>query len=198
MKHFKTLFLILVSVQMTAHAQTLEEAEKHYYDFSNNRLYGDNRSVIQAGEKLLPVLDKLHPQRQIFFSFYLGNAYEQEGQAEKALPLYLKVIEAQPDYHVVHRAVGYIYLMESNEMAVKVNASEDPAERKKLVEAYQDILAKALPHLEKDYACDPYEGTLESINRIMASLGERAKPGEFKQRIEKLAENCVTILEDKF
>ncbi len=191
-----TLFLFFMG-HLSTRAQTTEEAEEHYANFSQNRIFGTESDVIYDGEKLLTMLDKFSPARQTFITFYLANAYENTGQIEKAEPLYLKVIEAEPDYHVPYRALGYYYLKQSNSVAEKLNASKDATERKKLMEEYRGICAKALFHLEKDYACDPFEGTLETINRLIKTLGEAAKPDEFEQRIAKLAENCITVLTDK-
>lgn len=190
-------FLLLIGSNFLGHAQTAEQVENHYYNFSQHRLFGTDDEVIREGEILMTMLDKFSRERQTFITYCLANTYENNGQMEKAVPLYLNVIEAEPAYHVPYRALGHYYLKQSNETAEKLNASKNATERKKLMEEYHNICAKALSYLEKDYACDPYEGTLETINRLMKTLGEKAKPNEFKQRIAKLAEDCVSVLTDE-
>lgn len=177
-------------------AQTQEQAADQFSEFSKARTIGIPEEIIAEGEKLIPMVDKLTPRRQAITYFYLANAYEQAGQIEKGVPYYKKVIELEPDYYVTYRALGYYHLKESDGYATKLNASKDPAERDKLMDSYKDALLQALAYLEKDYACDPFDESLETINRTMKSIGADAKPEEFEQRIAKLAEKCADLLVD--
>lgn len=197
MLNIAILSFLLVTIHLSIQAQTAEEAEEHYTNFSENRIFGTEIDVIRDGEKLLTMLDKFSPARQTFITFYLANAYENSGQIEKAEPLYLKVIEAEPGYYVPYRALGHYYLKLGNRIGEKLNASKDTDERTKLEVEYYNMRAKALSYLEKDYACDPFEGTLNTINWLMKVVGEQAKPNGFEQRVAKLSENCVSILTDK-
>ena len=197
MKYLTVALFLFFTVHLSTHAQTTEEAERYYESFSENRIFGTESDVIRDGEELLTMLDKFSPARQTFILFYMANAYEKNEQFEKAEPLYLKVIEAQPDYYVPYRALAHYYLKLGNRIADKLNGSKDTNERKKLEIEYRDMRAKALSYLEKDYACDQFEGTLKTINWLMDVVGEQAKPNEFEQRIAELSENCVTILRDE-
>lgn len=194
MRYFTVILLALAIGQPMSYAQTAQQAEDLYYDFSQSRMMNDFGQVIIHGEQLLALLDELSESKQKHVLFYLANAYENAQQLSKAVPLYEKIIVAEPHYYVPYRALGHYYLGEARPVAIKLNAIKDRAERGKLAEAYYGLLLQALPYLEKDYACDPFDGSLETIQTVMRILGSRAKAEEFDQRIEELAQNCVDLL----
>jgi|GEM_PF-337705 Tfp pilus assembly protein PilF len=198
MKHFLIFtFFFAVLGNIAAFAQTSSQADEQFANFSLARLGDDAREIIMEGEKLMAMLDKFMPARRTFIMFYLANAYEKNAQLEKAAPLYRKVIEAEPDYYVAHRAMGYYYLHKGEELKEKMDAAESKAERRVLKEEYRRMLLQALPHLEKDYACDPYPESLAVIKKLIKNIGPAAKRKGLSERIAKLSENCVTLLPDE-
>lgn len=195
MKQLRIASIFLLSLTFMVHAQTKEQAEELFWDFEESRFNGDKRHVISKGEQLLPISDKLNPKWRTYFIYYLASAYENNSQMDKAVPLYLRAIEAEPNYYVPHRAMGFHYLAESSKITAKIEASTEAAEKQKLMSDYQSILMQALPYLEKSYACDSEdEQTLQTIHQVMTAIGPKAKPAAFKQRIAVLSKNCVTLL----
>lgn len=192
-RHIASIFLL--SLTFMAYAQTKEQAEDLFWDFEESRFNGDRHTVISKGEQLLPISDKLNPKWRTYFVYYLASAYENNGQMDKAVPLYLRVIEAEPNYYVPHRAIGFHYLAESSNITARIKATTEATEKQKLMADYQSILMRALPYLEKSYACDSEdEQTLQTINQVMTAIGPKAKPAAFKQRVALLSKNCVTLL----
>ncbi|WP_028296380.1 hypothetical protein [Olivibacter sitiensis] len=191
---FAIAILFLCSVFGT-HAQTAEQAEDLFWDFERARVEGDKNLIIGVGEQLLPMSDKLEAKWQTYFRYYLAYAYENNGQMDKAVPLYLKVVQDVPDYYVPHRALGYHYLTESNGIAAKIKANPPAAEKQKLMEEYQAMLLKALPYLEKSYACDPEDNkTLQTINQVVETISAKANPEQLKERLAEKSKNCVDLL----
>ena len=123
--------------------------------------------------------------------------YEDNDQPDKAIPYYEKVATAVPDYYVVHRALGYIYLAKAKKIGDELNNSlNDKVMAAQLTEAYASAAKKALPHLEKAQACDPSDETLASVQRLYRNLKDTRGLTTLDSRLKQLSRNCIDLLSD--
>jgi len=195
-----TFFIVLASAGLTAHAQTpsADSVYNQYLDFNLARFQGEQDKILELGESLLPYADKLPEKARISFYFYAGKMYEDNNQPGKALPLYEKVATAVPDYYVVHRALGYLYLADAQKIGVKLNAATtDVALNQKWTADYANAVRKALSHLEKAQACDPSEETLQAIKTLYKNIKDDKGLNSLDKRLKELSTRCIDILTDK-
>ena len=192
------LFLIIAFAATITKAQTAEEVYNSYLDFNLARLEGRTENALDLGEKLMPNADKLTDKAKISFYYSLGNLYENDSQSIKALPLYEKVAAAVPNYYVVQRALGYMYMKQVEDIATKLNAAKtNAAENKRLTDLYAIAVKKALPHLEKAQACDPDKDTLTLIKMLYKNIKDDNGLNTLNSRLATMAKNCVDLLTDK-
>ncbi|MDB5000796.1 MAG: hypothetical protein JWR76_1873 [Mucilaginibacter sp.] len=192
------LLLIIAFAVTTTKAQTADEVYNSYLDFNLARLEGRTENALELGEQLMPNADKLTDKARISFYYSLGNLYENDSQSAKALPLYEKVAAAVPDYYVVQRALGYMYMKQVQDIATKLNAAKtDAAENKRLTDLYATAVKKVLPHLEKAQACDPDNDTLSLIKTLYKNIKDDKGLSTLNSRLATLAKNCVDLLSDK-
>src|SRR5580704_18439635 len=119
------LFLSFIGAAAYAQSPSADSVYNEYLDFNLARFQGEQDKVLELGENLLPYADKLPEKARISFYFSVGKMYEDNDQHSKALPYYEKVAAAAPDYYVVHRALGYLYLENVKEIEGKLNASSN-------------------------------------------------------------------------
>jgi len=195
----KAILLLLIAFAATiTQAQTPEEVYNSYLDFNLARLQGETVKALDIGEQISPNADKLTDKARISFYYSLGNLYENDSQSVKALPLYEKVAAAVPDYYVVQRALGYMYMKQVEDIAAKLNAAKtNPIENKRLTDLYATAVKKALPHLEKAQACDPDNDTLTLIKMLYKNIKDDKGLSTLNSRLATLAKNCVDLLTDK-
>ncbi|MDB5088922.1 MAG: hypothetical protein JWR09_2916 [Mucilaginibacter sp.] len=194
-KTFLLVFIILRS--FAAQAQSADSVYSQYLDFNLARFQGENDRLMGLGENLLPVAGKLPEKARINFYFAIAKIYDDNEQPQKALIYYEKVAAAVPDYYVVHRGLGYIFLGQAKEIRNKLYASNDPAVTKKLTEDYNSAARKALPHLEKAQACDPSDETLDEIKSLYMNMKDTEGLNALDSRLKELSKHCIDILEDK-
>lgn len=194
----KKIFLLLIPVltSIAVYAQSADSVYNKYLDFNLARFQGETERTRELGESLLPLAEKLPAKAKINFYFAIGKAYEDNAQPAKALIYYEKVAAAQPDYYVVHRGLGYIYLEQAAMIRNQLHAANDPALIKKLTEEYAATARKALPHLEKAQACDPSDETLDQIKTLYKNLNDTEALNTLHTRLKALSAHCVDILED--
>ncbi|HAL82138.1 MAG TPA: hypothetical protein DCO83_07790 [Mucilaginibacter sp.] len=197
----RTFFILLISfICLAAHAQSpnADSVYNQYLDFNLARFQGEKDKIIELGENLLPYADKLPEKARINFYFSVGKMYEDDDQHSKALPYYEKVAAAVPDYYVVHRALGYLYLEKVKDIEVKLNAAtNDIKQNKELTLAYNNAVRKALPQLEKAQACDPSDETLIIIKTLYKNIKDDNDLNTLDHRLKELSKNCIDILSDK-
>ncbi len=195
----KTILLILtVFVGLLTHAQSADSVYNQYLDFNLARLQGEQDKTLALGENLLPNAEKLPEKARVSFYFSIGKMYEDNNQHAKALPYYEKVAEAVPDYYVVHRALGYLYLEQVKEIEKKLNtSSNNVALNHQLTITYNSAVRKALPHLEKAEACDPSDETLALIKLLYKNIKDKDGLNSLDNRLKNLNKNCIDILSDK-
>ncbi|WP_428328824.1 tetratricopeptide repeat protein [Mucilaginibacter sp.] len=195
----KTLLLsIIIFTGMLANAQTADPVYDQYLDFNLARFQNEGPDkILELGEKLLPVADKLPEKARANFYFSIGKTYEDTGKPDKAIIYYEKVAAAIPNYYVVHRALGYLYLDKARQIETKLNAAAtNAALNKQLTVAYTDEVKKALPHLEKAQACDPSDETLAIIKILHKNIKDTDGLNSLDDRLKMLGKNCIDILGD--
>ena len=191
------LFVFAILMGGSANAQSADSVYSHYLDFNLARFDGDQDKITELGEALIPDADKLPPKAKINFYFSIGKMYEDNEQHPKAIPYYEKVAAAEPDYYVVHRALGYLYLEKAKAIETKMNAAgNDNAMHEQLLKAYSDMAKIALPHLEKAQACDPSDETLAIIKTLYQNIKDPKGLNSLDNRLKTLSKNCVDILSD--
>jgi len=194
----KSIFLLLtVFTGLYAHAQSADTVYNRYLDFNLARFQGEEDKVLTLGERVLPDADKLPEKARINFYFSIGKVYEDSGQPAKAVVYYEKVATAVPNYYVVHRALGYLYLDDVKGIEKKLNeATSDITLNKSLTTAYYKAAKKALPHLEKAQACDPSDETLAIIQTLYKNIKDIQGLDSLNDRLKQLSTNCIDILPD--
>lgn len=197
----KTLLIFFFFVAVSAaHAQapSADAVYNQYLDFNMARFQGQQDKITELGEKILPNADKLPPKARINFYAAVGKMYEDNDQPDKAAKYYEKVAAAVPDYYVVHRALGYIYLEKAKRIGDELNRSlNDKAMAAQLTDAYAAAARKALPHLEKAQACDPSDETLATIQRLYRNIKDTRGLNTLNNRLKQLSKNCIDILSDQ-
>jgi len=195
----KTLLLIFsVFICCTTMAQSADSVYNQYLDFNLAKLQGDQDKVMELGENILPNADKLPQKSRINFYFSIGKMYEDNDQPGKAMDYYEKVAVAMPDYYVVHRALGYLYLDKARQIEKELTASaNDKAMKTQLTAAYNNAVQKALPHLEKAQACDPSDETLEIIKKLYKNINNTKGVTALNNHLKELGKNCIDILTDR-
>ena len=196
---YKRIVLIIISVFAFVHVkcQSADSVYDQYLDFNLARFQGADDKILELGEKIIPNAGKLPEKARISFYFSVGKMYEDDDQADKALPFYEKVAIAAPDYYVVHRAIGYIYYDRSKAIADKINtAGNNKAATDSLNTVYIEMARKALPQLEKAQACDPSDDTLGIIKSLYQKINDQASLSTLDDRLRLLSKNCIDILND--
>jgi len=189
-----TLFLTFC---LSSRAQTNDELAQLYTDFKIQSSTKSNAAAIELGKQLLPQANKLPDNKRVVFYNMLAKAYEEEKQFDLAQPLYEKVADMQPDYYVAHLALGHIYMQKANDEGLLVNASKgDKAAYQKHLAAYTAMLNKAIAHLEKVQACDPYDDNLNLIKKLYTSINNTAAIATLDARVKAMSGKCVDILLD--
>jgi len=190
--------MFLCCIRLLAHAQVLsaDSVYSKYLDFNLARFQGEQDKVLELGEAIIPYADKLPEKTRVNFYFGAGKMYEDDNQPDKALPFYEKVAAAVPDYYVVHRALGYLYLDKAKKLENRMNSANDKPFKDSLFADYVQAVKKALPHLEKAQACDPSDDTLNIIKGLYTKINDTAGLNSLDARLKQLGRDCVDILSD--
>jgi tetratricopeptide (TPR) repeat protein len=189
-------FLYFVTLNARAQAPSADAVYNQYLNFNLARFQGEQDSIRILGEAIIPYADKLPEKTRTNFYFGAGKMYEDDNQPDKALPFYEKVAAAVPDYYVVHRALGYLYLDKTKKIEDRMNATNDRATKDSLFAEYVKAVRKALPHLEKAQACDPSDGTLNIIKTLYSKINDAAGLDTLNGRLKQLSKDCVDVLSD--
>jgi tetratricopeptide (TPR) repeat protein len=109
------------------------------------------------------------------------------GKLDEAVAAYKKSIELKPDNFDAVYNLGALYFNDGAELANKANkipankVAEYDAAKKKFEAKFKD----ALPYLEKAHQINPTDiATMESLRQLYARLGDLAKAGEMKKKME--------------
>lgn len=191
-----SVLILLITAGLIAKGQSADSVYSKYLDFNLARFQGETDKAKELGESLVPLADKLPEKARTNFYFAVGKMYEDADEREKALPYYEKVAAAVPDYYVVHRGLGYIYLWQAKELKNKIYTATDAAQKKQLTEAYTKAARLALPHLEKAQACDPSDETLDEIKALYQNLKDDQGLKTLDERLKRLDQHCIDLLPD--
>ena len=175
--------LLCCSIQILK-AQTAEEIYDEYTDYNKALFERQTDKAFTLGQKLLPNIEKLPAKTRTNFLYIFGKQYEDRKEFDKALPLYEKVAAAEPDYYVVHLALGHIYLRKAKELQTRDKA------------AYTAMINKIIPHFEKVQACDPYDENLALIKQLYHSINNDAGFAGLNDRLKPMKTKCLDILQD--
>jgi tetratricopeptide (TPR) repeat protein len=190
--------LSIVFATVTTQAQTADEVYNQYLDFNLARLQGETDKALTLGQDLIPNVDKLKQNARISFYYSIGNLFENDSQSVKAVEYYEKVAAAVPNYYVVQRALGYLYMKQVDEISDKLTAAKsDVNENKRLTALYIAAAKKTLPHLEKAQACDPNDDTLALIKLLYKNTKDTQGAATLNARLKELSKNCIDLLDDK-
>ncbi len=85
------------------------------------------------------------------FIFAEGTLYDKQHDTEKALEMYEKCIDINPEYFNAHYNIGVMFYNTAVEMYKEANTISDPLEYGKAKDDGDDVLRKALPYMEKAY-----------------------------------------------
>jgi tetratricopeptide (TPR) repeat protein len=188
---------LIFFISLAAHAQSADSVYNKYLDFNLARLQGEKDKVLELGEKIIPDADKLPEKARISFYFSVGKMYEDNNEPARALPYYEKVFAAVPDYYVVNRALGYLYLDDVKAIEKKLSAASNVnTTNEELTKSYENAIRKALPRLEKAQACDPSDETFAIIKTLYQDINDKTGLKKLNDRLKLLSLNCVDILED--
>lgn len=144
------------------------------------------------GEKVLDELKELLVQDPTNYTIYfvLGTIYGDDTKAEMynmdvAAGYYIKAIEIEPNYYDAVYNLGALYINESNKIQVKAN--DLPLDKTKeydvLTKQADEIIKKALPHLEKAFEMQP--SNQETI-QVLKSVYTRFKMNDKLQKLNEL------------
>ncbi|HWZ04775.1 MAG TPA: hypothetical protein VNX40_14260 [Mucilaginibacter sp.] len=190
------MFLCCTGLLVYAQSPTADSVYSKYLDFNLARFQGEQDKVLELGEAIIPYADKLPEKTRVNFYFGAGKMYEDDNQPDKALPFYEKVAAAVPDYYVVHRALGYLYLDKAKKLEDRMNSASDKATKDSLFADYVQAVKKALPHLEKAQACDPSDDTLNIIKGLYTKINDTAGLNSLDGRLKQSGKDCVDVLSD--
>jgi tetratricopeptide (TPR) repeat protein len=181
--------VILLIFVTTVHAQTAEDTYNKYLDFNLARLQGEQDKAMDLSRQIMPDTAKLSAKVKINFFNSLAKLYEDDNQSVNAIPLYERVVEAEPDYYVAHRALGYLYLKNIPDADKPLGNPSTDAE-------YIKTVKKALTQLEKAQACDADDNTLALIKTLYKNIGDDTGLNGLDKRLKALKGNCEDILSD--
>lgn len=126
--------------------------------------------------------------------------FEEVGDPDNALLHYAESMKGEPNYFVLHRAMGFIYLNKTKPFVRQMNeasAAKNVIANSKAFESYKAVVQKALPHLEKYQACEPDDDTLAIITNLYKSIKEPQASAKLPERLTSLGQTCVSLLEDE-
>ncbi|MDR6945000.1 tetratricopeptide (TPR) repeat protein [Mucilaginibacter pocheonensis] len=184
-KAFLIVFILATSV--LTYAQTADEVYNKYADFNLAMLQNEHDKALDLGEQILPDSVKLPPKTRVSFYNGIAKLYEEDAQSIKAIAYYNRVVAAQPNYYVAHRALGYLYIKD-----IAVKATDMPVDT-----TYNAKVKRALPHLEKAQACDPSDDTLTLIKTLYKNIKDQQGLDTLPARLNQLQKNCIDILSDQ-
>lgn len=180
-------FILTITI---SRAQTADEVYDKYLDFNLARLQGEEDKATDLAEQLMKDTLKLKPAVRVNFYNSAAKLYEDGSQSVKAIEFYERVIAAQPQYYVAHRALGYLYLKNIPDVDKALEAPSTDA-------GYIKTVKRSLPQLEKAQACDPDDNTLALIKTLYANIGDKAGLASLDSRLQALKKGCIDILSDE-
>jgi len=198
----KYLCIAVFSISTFQYALAQQPSVKDlYFDFTNYRMSQENKEdVLRKSLILLSQKNELTVKQQANVNYHIGRLYEETGAPEKSVPYYEETIALSPAYYVPYRALAFINVKKCNEFGVKINdaAKQKNAEiHNQALADYKKQVLKTIPYLEKAQACDPDDETLTMLVKYYKSIKANEALEKLPEKLKKLAENCITLLDDE-
>jgi hypothetical protein len=125
--------------------------------------------------------------------------YEDVDNSDSAAFYYEKSLLGEPNYFVVHRALGFIYMRRSKIFIEQMKAAhlvKDVEANNLAFDKFKATIREAIPHLEKYQACEPDDETLTIIKNCYKTIKDEKAIDTLAERLKLLAEHCVSLLGD--
>lgn len=199
----KRIFLVtlLLFISFTAVFAQNQSIKDLYWDYTTIRMTQTEKpKAIAVTLELLKHSSELNAKQIANATYHLGKLYEETNQMNLAIPYYEKSIQLTPGYYVPYLALGNEYFKTCKELVAKMNRAaeaKDTALHGKLSAEYKIIANKTVTYLEKSYACDPDDITKGMITYLYQTLKNAEAVKTLDSRIKKLAEGCITLLDDE-
>jgi len=199
----KKIFLIhlILLINLTSVFAQSQNVKDLYWDYTSIRMTQTEKpKAIAVTLELLKRSSELNAKQIANATYHLGKLYEETNQMNLAIPYYEKSIQLTPGYYVPYLALGNEYFKTCKELIAKMNQAaeaKDTALHEKLSAEYKIIANKTVAYLEKSYACDPDDITKGMITYLYQTLKNTEAIKTFDSRIKKLAEGCITLLDDE-
>lgn len=195
----KKLLTISLLMLVSTYSFAQQNAKESYVDFTVYRTTPGNAELIGKILSLYQMKDQLNAKQVTNLAYHLGRMYEDVEQPDSAIKYYEISLQGEPNYEVIHRALGFIYLTKSKVFIAKMNSANQTKNAEANAKAfgeYKLMVQKALPHLEKYQACDPDEETLTIITDLYKSIKDTQGLAGLPSRLKQLSATCVSLLDD--
>ena len=196
-KFIAVLFLSFTYFSSFSQNVSIEDA---YLNYKVGRNVKGNTKSISSLAALLTRASELSTKQVANVEYHLGRMYEDMGNVDSAIVHYENSLKGEPDYSVIHRALGFIYLAKTKLFVAQMNEAvkaKDATANAKAFAQYKLIVKKAIPYLEKYQACEPDEETLTTITNLHKSIKDTAGITALPERLKPMALKCVSLLEDE-
>lgn len=156
----------------------LVEAEYHYQN-----------KDIQKYEKLMQEAVQKDPKNPDIY-YNLGVISEQNNDDNKAREYYNKTVQLDPNYVNAYLNLANIELKADEQIVNQMNAingytAADNKKYEELKKQREQVLQKAIPHLEKVLRVEPKnEAALNSLVNIYGAMNNEAKANEYKAKLK--------------
>lgn len=166
------------------------------YDQLDDVLFNGKPEEINEHIKNLNLKNNdLSETKKAIINYKIATYFEKKVRiVDEGIVYYEKSLTHEPNYFVPHLAVGYLYLKKANELREMYNQEKDLKHKQVYLINYKEELLKALPHLEKAYACDPNEPLLNIIKTMYTTLKNPQGFITLNERIKILNQKCIEIL----
>ncbi|MBW4890624.1 hypothetical protein KXQ82_12890 [Mucilaginibacter sp. HMF5004] len=178
-------FMLLSGFCLCASAQTVYDK---YVDFNDAIIQHHPDKAMELGTGILTGNEKLPAKTQTKFYAFMAKLYEDSKQPDNAIKYYELVVLAEPDYYIAHRALGYLYLDKAKVALLSSNYE--------IAIQHNKWLKLAIPHLEKDEACNPDKEGLDMIKKLYGSLNDKEGLKTLDTRLKQMGAGCVDLLTD--
>jgi tetratricopeptide (TPR) repeat protein len=181
-------FLFIVMLALSGIAAKAQTVYDKYVDFNDAIVQQHPDKAMALGMEILNSSEKLPAKTQTKFYAFMAKLYEDDKQVDNAIKYYELVTAAAPDYYIAHRALGYLYL-DKAQAALLSNDTRVALQHDKWWQL-------AIPHLEKDEACNPDKEELEQIKTLYDKLSNKTGLKTLDSRLKQLSGKCVDLLTD--
>lgn len=200
MKNKILLLVALILVTSATYAQKKEKIDDAYFEYKKTRNVKGNAESILAMQTLLERANELTLKQNANVSYHLGRMYEEMVLPDSAIQHYQNSLLGEPDYVVIHRAIGFIFLSQTKPFITQMNEAikqKDASANAKALTQYKALIKKALHHLEKYQACENDAETLVMIKNLYKSVKDDEGLKTLDHRLKDLSVKCITLLEDE-